>query len=104
MNKLTLTLMSILVASPVQAADMKAQAGQPFCQQEDDLKPFLMALIQKNAEQMHRYDCGGLPSGTRLVVLEDIPSPSTLGHMARVRAFLLGGGGSISRYTLVIKP
>ena len=81
---------------------MKAQAGQPFCQRFEDLQPYLIALIQKNPEEAHRYDCGGLPKGSRLVVLDDIPSDSPLGHPSHVRAYILGGGGSLVGYTLVI--
>ena len=88
----------------VHATEIKAQAGQPFCQQFDDLQPYLMALIQKNIDEAHRYDCGGLTKGTRLSILEDIPSQSEIGHVARVRAFLLGGGGSLVGYTLIMMP
>ena len=86
------------------ATEKKAEAGQPFCQRLEDLQPYVMALLEKNLDEMHRYDCGGLPRGIRLVILENLPSETDAGHVAHVRAYLLGGGGSISGYTLVITP
>ena len=91
-----------LLATSSHAAEMKAQAGQPFCQKFEDLQPYLIALLQKNIEEAQRYDCGGMPLGARLVILEDLPSEFTIGHVARVRAFILGGGGSLVGYTLVV--
>ena len=82
--------------------EVKAQAGQPFCQDVDDFKPYILALLQKNIDEAQRYSCGGLARGNRLVILEELPSESEIGHLARVRAYILGGGGSIIGYTLMI--
>ena len=101
---IALFLMVMVGAPAADAADIKAQAGQPLCQQLDQLHEYLLALIQRNADEMHRLDCGGLPQGTRLTILEDLPSESEIGHVARVRAFILGGGGSIVGYTLIVTP
>ena len=86
------------------AADMKARAGQPFCEQVDDLHDYLVALAKRNLDAMHALDCGGLPQGARLTILQEFPSASDAGHVARVRAFILGGGGSVTGYTLITKP
>lgn len=94
----------LVVAATANAADIKAQAGQPFCQSQDDLREYLVTLIQHNVDQMHRLDCGGPPKGARLTILEDLPSDSETSHVARIRAFILGGGGSVTGYTLIVKP
>jgi hypothetical protein len=86
------------------ASEIKAQAGQPFCQRLEDLQDYIIALLQHNADEAQRLDCGGLPSGARLVILEDLPTESQVGHAARVRAFILGGGGSLVGYTLIMNP
>ncbi len=101
--KLTLLAALTLCLAPGQpdAAEMRAQAGQPFCQRFEDLQPYLLALIQNSMEEAHRYDCGGLPKGAKLVVLDDIQSESSIG-ISHVRAYILGGDGSLVGYTLVI--
>jgi hypothetical protein len=85
------------------AADIKAQAGQPFCQLVDDLHDYLVARVTRNLDAMHALDCGELPQGARLTILEESPSASDIGRVARVRAFILGGGGSVTGYTLIAK-
>jgi hypothetical protein len=100
-------LLVFMIATHVQLAearDIKAQAGQPFCQKAEDLPPYLIAIDAKNFDEAHRLDCGGLAAGTRLTILDELPSDSAIGHIAHIRAFMLGGGGSIVGYTVILKP
>ena len=104
LGALTVSFVIGLGAIAANAADMMAKAGQPFCEQVDDLHDYLVAIAKRNLDAMHALDCGGLPQGARLTVLQEFPSASVDGHVARVRAFILGGGGSVTGYTLVTKP
>jgi hypothetical protein len=82
----------------------EGESWQPFCQQVDDLHDCLVAIAKRDPDAMHALDCGSLPQGVRFTILEEFPSASDAGHVARVRAFILGGGGSVTGYTLITKP
>jgi hypothetical protein len=104
LGALAVFLLIGIAARAGNAADIKARAGQPFCEQVDDLHDYLVALAKRSVDAMHALDCGGLPQGARLTILEEFPSASDDGHVARVRAFILGGGGAVTGYTLITKP
>jgi hypothetical protein len=73
--------------------------GQPLCDDEAALRGYLAAMLNQDSEAMEQVGgCGMLKPGLRVVVLEDVPSNSTLAHIVKIRVF--GSHGSAVGYTL----
>jgi hypothetical protein len=85
--------------------ELRAKAGQPFCNEKDKLQEFLLALMQNNDRWLRELkdECMGLPEGAQMAVIENYSSDSTIGHVSKVRVFAPKKGSMVG-YTLVISP
>jgi hypothetical protein len=84
---------------------LRAAAGQPFCVERNKLQEFLLALLQRDARWLRELkdNCMGLPEGAKMVVIEEYPSGSEIGHVSKVRVFAPRKGSMVG-YTLMVAP
>lgn len=94
----------LLAAEPVLAVETVTTAGQPFCADQDELKEILLALIKQDMEWVRTLKtCILAKPGIKVVTIENLPSDSEIGHVAKVRLIPQGSRNSFVAYTIVIK-
>lgn len=92
----------VLTASFASAG--QTTAGQPFCLEKEYLQEFVLAMLRKDMTWMKALKekgCGAMEPGLKIETIEDLPSGSSIGHVARVRVF--SKVGSLAGYTLIIE-
>jgi hypothetical protein len=62
----------------------------------------LFAGIQNDEKEANRADCVGMPAGTRIVILSELPSDTKLMHISHVKAYPSKGGKSVTGYTVIL--
>src|SRR5271157_5651425 len=99
-----IALAGMLVSSAALAGgDVVPNGGTPFCVDKDHLQEYVLAALhQDNAWVKQLNDCGLLQGGTRIGIIEELPSGSTLGHVSKVRV-ISRTGVSVVGYILVIE-
>ena len=102
------TLMAIAIAGVLMSGaaragqDVVPEGGAPFCVEQDHLQEYLLAALQHDdAWTKQLDDCGILKAGTRIGVIEELPSQSTIGHVSKVR--VIAKGVSAVGYILLIE-
>jgi hypothetical protein len=71
--------------------DVVPDGGAPFCVEQDHLQEYILAALQRDDAWIKQLDdCGILKAGTRIGVIEELPSQSTSGHVSKVRVISRG--------------
>lgn len=80
------------------------ESGWPFCQDRDELKEFVSAMMQKNTTWMQALKtCVIAKPGLEMVTIEDFESDTEIGHVAKVRLISRRGGRSFVGYTVKLR-
>ena len=81
-------------------AETFTSAGQPFCTKVEELQEFLLAAMQHDQRWLQSlHSCLPAPAGTKVAIIEHLPSDSEIGHVVRVRIITKSGASAVG-YTL----
>lgn len=75
--------------------------GMMFCQQQDHLQEFFLALVKQDKEWIAQLDdCIVLKPNLKMSVIQEMPSDTKLGHVDKVRVF--ARGSSFVGYAVIL--
>jgi hypothetical protein len=93
-------ILAVLVSlSCADGEELKTSAGQPFCFEKDQLREYLLAILQKDERWAKELDCHPIIAGAKVTIIEEYPSDVEM-HVVKVRIFSPKGEGSVVGYTV----
>jgi hypothetical protein len=89
---LALAVLAPLPAFAAVGDEVLTGASQPVCETRDALIDFAVAALMKDAARMDAVkNCVTLRPGVPMIIVEEFPGESALGHVARVKVAVPGG-------------
>lgn len=91
-------LLAVAVLAPFSARaavgdEVLTGASQPVCETRDALIDFAVSALMKDAARLKAVkNCVTLRAGIPMIIVEEFPGKSALGHIARVKAAVPDGG------------
>jgi hypothetical protein len=91
-SRVAVAMAGMLISGAAHAGqDVVPDGGAPFCVEQDHLQEYILAALQHDDAWIKQLnDCSMLKAGTRIGVIEELPSQSTLGHISKVREISRG--------------
>jgi hypothetical protein len=85
------------------AGEVTTSPGQPLCDTPEHLQEWILAAVQHDDRWIKELSrsCTSAAGGSKIVIIEDLPSDSDIGHVVKVRVFGKTSG-SVVGYTVSI--